>query len=314
MLLASCNRGGISANEPQVLHVADQLKTLQPLLAAAGEDKPTSYRIEWSTFFTGPSVISAITGGSVDAGWMAETPLVFAQAAGSPVKVVAASRRAAPGTSVIALVVQPGSSIHSIADLKGKAIGWMPGTLAQYLVIRLLEANGLSTADIKPVVMTSGGPAMLKSGTVDALVTADPYLSQMIDAHQARILATGGEPITPELQYIVAGNAVLSDAKQSKILGDFVGRVARTIRWQREHPIEAAQVAAKVYGVSPTIGAMIASRAPGRYVPIDQGIVAAQQQEADIFQRIGLIRKPIDAAKLFDHRYDSVVAQAEAAR
>ena len=76
-LFASCSH---HASEP-TLRVADQLKVLQAALAAAGEDQPSAYRIEWSNFFSGPPIIAAETGGSLDLGWMAETPTVFAQAA-----------------------------------------------------------------------------------------------------------------------------------------------------------------------------------------------------------------------------------------
>jgi len=315
-LLGGCKnpKSGSAPDQPQVLRVADQLQVLEPLLAAAGENKPVNYTIQWSNFLTGPAEIAAITGGSVDVGWMAETPLIFAQAAGSPVKVVAASQRAIPGTAVTAVVVKPGAAIHSIADLKGRRIGWMPGTVTQYLVIRLLEKQGLSAADIVPVVMTSGGPGMLNSGTVDALVTADPYLSEMLAAGQVRILATGGASITPELQYVVAGSAPLVDPQRSAMIGDFVRRVARSFRWQREHPAEAAATASRTYKVTLAVANQIVHRAPSRYVPIDGAIVAAHQKEADVFQRLGLIRERVDAAKLFDHRYDQVVAKVEGGR
>src|SRR5262245_10299751 len=88
--LFGCSRSEPAADSgPTTLRVGDQIETLQRLLRASGQDKPSDYKIEWSNFLGGPAVIAAQTGGSVDVGWMAETPLVFAQAAGSPVKVIA---------------------------------------------------------------------------------------------------------------------------------------------------------------------------------------------------------------------------------
>ncbi|MGQ2930117.1 MAG: hypothetical protein ACT6Q3_06560 [Sphingopyxis sp.] len=89
--LAAC---GGTAESGTTLKVADQLHALKSSLDVAGEGQPTDYKIEWANFIGGPPIIAAQTGGSIDVGWMAETPLIFAQAAGSPVKVVAVSQSA----------------------------------------------------------------------------------------------------------------------------------------------------------------------------------------------------------------------------
>src|ERR1700754_4067391 len=90
LVLSSCGSNSNAPRTELVLRAADQMKILQSTLAEAGEDEPSGYRIEWSNFMGGPSVIAAATGRSIDVGWMYETPLIFAQAAGSPIKVVAA--------------------------------------------------------------------------------------------------------------------------------------------------------------------------------------------------------------------------------
>ena len=44
---------------------------------------------------------------------------------------------------------------------------------------------------------------------------------------------------------------------------------------------------------------------------VNASIVAGHQQEADQFHKLGLIRKRVDAAELFDNRYNALVAAAE---
>lgn len=310
--LAGCNEPDpVPQSGPIVLRVGDQLKVLQATLSAAGEDKPKDYRIEWANFLGGPSVIAAETGGSLDVGWMMETPLVFAQAAGSPVKVVAVGRHVQRGASSLALVVRPDSPIRSVADLKGKNVGFMPGTSTQYLVVQLLAQAGLSPADIHPVTITSLSPSLLAKGTADAIVTADPYLSQLLKENQVRVLATGGEPLTPDFYYLVVPDAALADPKRTAVIGDFALRVARATRWEREHIAEAALVIAHAYNVPPSIAAEVLRRAATKYVPIDSSIVAEHQEEADTFRKLGLVRVHADADKLFDKRYDPLIAKAE---
>lgn len=308
LFLAGCSK---SADEDlPTLHVADQLHAVQSVLKAAGEDQPEGYRIQWSNFVGGPGVIAAQTGGSVDVGWMAETPLVFAQAAGSPVKVVAVSRGVRSNSSNVALVVAASSPIRSAADLKGKKVGYAPGTIAQYLVARALEEEGLSLKDVEHVRIASFNTASL-DGTIDAVVTAEPVLSKSLAEGKLRVLAYGGQPLTPGFGYLVASNGALADPKRSELIGDFAVRVARAVRWQRENIDKAAQTAAKTYNVTPEIAADILERTPTRYAPIDAAVVAEHQKEADLFHRLGLIRSRVDAAKLFDNRYDTLIAEAE---
>jgi sulfonate transport system substrate-binding protein len=309
LMLSGCAKS--PKEDLPVLRVADQLQVVQSAVDAAGEGKPATYHIEWSNFLGGPAVIAAQTGGSVDLGWMAETPLVYAQAAGSPVKVVAVSQGTKPGASNIALVVAANSPIRSVADLRGKKVGMMAGTIAQYLVLRLLDQAGMSPKDIIQVQATSVSTAVLDRGIVDAVISAEPLLTQTIAAGKVRVLAYGGEPNTPGFGYLVASDAALADPKRAALIGDFVTRVARSVQWQRRNVDKAALATAKAYNVTPQIAEKVLKRTPIRYTPIDPSVVAKHQQEADVFEKLGLIRKHVDAAKLFDNRYNALVAQVE---
>ena len=296
------------------LRVADQLKTVRSVLEAAGEANPPGYKIEWSNFLGGPAVIAAQTGGSVDVGWMAETPLVFAQAAGSPVTVVAVGKGVHPAGSNVALVTVPNSPIRRAADLKGKSVGYTPGTITQYLVASVLASAGLSLNDVKPVRIAALNPEGTASSQVDAFSVAEPQLTQFVNAGKLRVLAYGGEPYTPGFAYLVAANAALADPKRAALIGDFVSRVARATRWQREHLEEATPAFAKSYNISPDLAGQILARTASRYAPIDANVVAAHQKEADLFFKLGTIRKPVDAGKLFDRRYNDLVAQADSGK
>lgn len=107
LTLAAC--GGSKGGDGTTLRIGDQLHALKSSLDVAGEGKPPGYTIEWANFVGGPPIIAAQTGGSLDVGWMAETPLIFAQAAGSLVKVIAVSKTIEGGGSPYALVVRPDS-------------------------------------------------------------------------------------------------------------------------------------------------------------------------------------------------------------
>lgn len=311
LFLTAC--GGTPDNG-KTLRIGDQLHALKSSLDVSGEGRPTDYTIEWANFVGGPPIIAAQTGGSLDVGWMAETPLIFAQAAGSPVKVVAVSRTVDGGGSPYALVVKPDSPIRSIADLDGKSVSFMKGTVLHYFVARLLEKNGLSLKDIKPVQAQGFGTGLLDKGAADAITIGEPHLSQALKDGKVRVLATGAPPNTPGFFYLVASDAALADPVRAKAIEDFVARAARATRWQRENPAKAAPALAKRFSVDPALAETILKRAPTGFAPIDDRIVAAHQDEADLFLREGLIRTKLDARAIFDKRYDKIVAAEEAAR
>jgi sulfonate transport system substrate-binding protein len=242
---------------------------------------------------------------------MAETPLIFAQAAGSPVKVVAVSTSAKPDGSAYALVVKTNSPIRSIADLKGKSVAYMRGTVLHYMVARLLEDAGLSLHDVRSVQVTGFGSSQLDQNVADALTLTEPYLTQLLEAGKIRVLATGSPPATPGFNYLVASDAALADPINAKAIGYLEARAARATRWQRENVAQAAPDLAKVYRIEPRIAEKMIERSPSRYAPIGPSIIAAHQAEADLFHKLGLIRTRLDESKIFDPRYDALIAQVE---
>jgi len=169
------------------LNVADQLKEYQTAFQAAGVAN-TPYKISWSNFIGGPPIIAAESGGSVDLGSMAETPTIFAQSAGDPVKVVSVSEGLKPGDLVALCHRRPAELAHQDAGpAKGHSIAVQLGTVEQYVLVRLLQKAGLSynSVTIDNLPITTGETA-LESGSVDAYVTSYPFVSLIEQAGKAK--------------------------------------------------------------------------------------------------------------------------------
>src|SRR5690242_15528896 len=63
------------------LKVGDQKGGSKALLTASGLLKDLPYKIEWSTFTSGPPLLEAVSAGGVDVGRVGNTPPIFAAAA-----------------------------------------------------------------------------------------------------------------------------------------------------------------------------------------------------------------------------------------
>src|SRR6266545_7251798 len=70
------------------LRVGDQKGGSQALLKSAGLLADVPYKIDWSTFTSGPPELEAISAGGVDIGRVGNTPPIFAAAANAKIAVV----------------------------------------------------------------------------------------------------------------------------------------------------------------------------------------------------------------------------------
>jgi len=126
------------------LRVGDQKGGSQSLLRAAGLLN-TPYKLQWSTFTSGPPLIEAARAGAIDVGNTGNTPVIFAAAARARVQLVAASQ----GNVVSdALLVLPGSPIGDVAQLRGRTIAVAKGSSAHGQLLYALRRAGLTLDDV----------------------------------------------------------------------------------------------------------------------------------------------------------------------
>ena len=125
-------------------------------------------------------------------------------------------------------MVPKGSPVRSVADLKGKRVGYVRATTAQYFLLKMLHQHGLNWNDIQPIDLgINAGLTAMQSGAVDAWATYG-YAIQILQARSgARVLqnATG----------ILSGNylvgvepRLLEDATVCRAIADYIGRLDKS--------------------------------------------------------------------------------------
>lgn len=78
------------------------------------------------------------------------------------------------------LVARTDKGIESASDLEGKTIGVSVGTALQFYLGRYLDVKGVKQNQVTLVDLSfEEGPKALESGTVDAVVTFQPYINQI---------------------------------------------------------------------------------------------------------------------------------------
>lgn len=264
-----------------VLVIARQQAALEKHFA------PQGIEVKWIEFSSGPPMMEAMNVGSVDYGAVGDSPPVFAQAAGAAI-VYAAGQ---PITNGQGILVPKDSPIRTIAELKGKRIGFTKGSSAHNIVVQTLEKAGLTYADITPVYLTppDAGPAFA-NGSIEAWAIWDPYFAIGETRQSGRILMNARE-VTKTNSFYIANRDFAKN--HGAILQQIVDVTTATARWAEQHRDEVAKSLAAVTGIPLDIQTIAANRSSFVVGPVTDDIVATQQGVADRFHKLGLIPKPI---------------------
>src|ERR1700719_4102634 len=217
-----------------VLVIARQQATLERHFA------PQGIGVRWVEFSSGPPMLEAMNVGSLDYGAVGDSPPVFAQAAGAAI-VYAAGQ---PITNGQGILVPPNSSIRSIADLKGKRVGFTKGSSAHNVVVQTLEKAGLTYADITPVYLAppDAGPAFA-NGSIDAWSIWDPYFAIGETKQNGRILVNASD-ITKTNSFYIANRDFAKS--HGAILRQIVDVTSSTAAWAETHRDEVARALSAV--------------------------------------------------------------------
>lgn len=261
--------------------------TLDAALERQGVD------VRWTEFPAGPQLLEAMNVGSVDFGTTGETPPIFAQAAGTDLRYVAYEP---PAAASEAILVPRDSGIHEVADLRGKRIALNKGSNVHYLLVRALEASGLSLDDVTPVYIKPGDArAAFERGDVDAWAIWDPYQADAEINGGARTLRDGRGLVANHQIYLAS--RALVDAHPD-IVAAVVDAIADVDTWAAAHPEAVVDILHKETGVDEAA----LRRAVDRYgygaKRPTPALINAQQAIGDAFFDLGLIPKPIDVSEV----------------
>lgn len=282
---------------PEPLRIGYQKYGTLVLLKASGELEkklaPQGVEVRWIEFPAGPQLLEGLNVGAVDFGTTGETPPIIAQAAGADL-VYLAHEPAAPSSE--AIVVPAASELRSVADLKGKRVALNKGSNVHYLLVRALQAHGLSITDIKPVYLPpADARAAFERGSVDAWVIWDPFLAAAQEQLRVRVLADGAGLVNNHQFYL--GTRRLAE-QQPEVVRVLLQELDRTGHWIAANPDQAVAQVAPLLGLPPDITRVAVTRLRYGISTLSPGTIQAQQAIADTFHQLRLIPRALDVASI----------------
>lgn len=278
------------------------------LLRSAGI-APEGFRVSYSDFQSGHLVVEAFNAGSLDYGGASEIPPVFAAASTMQSFRQIAVLHGDVNNQVV--LVPRGSRIAGLADLKGKRVGYVQATTAQYFLIRMLQSVGLGWKDITPVPMTvSDGAAAFASGALDAWAIYGFPIQRAIATEGARILKTALGFLSGNY-LVIAHVDALADPAKAEMIGQYLRLIRRGFAWAVAHEAEWAAIVAKEIGVPLAYVQDQFRRKSAHYElrPVDAAAIASQQDVANLFAEQKLIPKHVDVRPLWDDRFNPILRE-----
>lgn len=201
----------------------------------------------------GKAALKSVLEGKADFATVAETPLMFAALSGEKVLVVAGICTTSKNNAIIGRkdrgVLNPG-------DLRGKRIGYVPGTTGEFFMESYLMANGITRKDValvglKPEELV----AALQGGGVDAVSTWNFPLARLRDELGERGVTFFDPQIYTETFSLVAGSAYVY--RHPGTVVPLLRALVKAERFAREHPAQAQALISASLQVDPGLVGMV---------------------------------------------------------
>ncbi|MGC5778865.1 aliphatic sulfonate ABC transporter substrate-binding protein [Methylobacterium sp. NFXW15] len=268
-----------------ILVVAKQQRAIEAAL------EPLGHRVTWVEFSFGPPLLEALSLDGIDFGQTGDAPPIFAQAAKSTLVYAAAQEAGGSGSGIL---LPKGSTLKSLADLKGKRVAFAKASSAHNLTVAALEKAGLTYADIEPVTLApADAAAAFSRGSIDAWTIWDPYYAIAEAGDGVRVLATA-QDIAPQNNFFLAGRSLAE--QRPAVLSAAVGALERVAAWCTQNRGEVAALLSQGTGVPLAATRRAVDRTDYVIGPMTPRVAAAQQAIADRFHALKLIPRPIRVA------------------
>ncbi|GAA0944268.1 aliphatic sulfonate ABC transporter substrate-binding protein [Actinocorallia libanotica] len=295
--LTACGGGEKAEGGGEKLRVGYQRFGGQSLVKARGASPGST----WSLFESGPALTEALKAGAVDIGQTGEAPPIFAAAGRTDFKIIATSQPVPEGEAVL---VKEERGFKGFKDLKGRKVALNKGSNVNWLLVKLLEANGMTIDDIdvKYLKPAEARPAF-DNDQVDAWIIWDPYFS-LAQRPGVQVLAdaTG---LANNREYLLASPRALKD--KPELVREFVRVYREVTDWGIAHPEERVKVLAPELGLTEDVAARALERSARPLAPVDAAIGAEIQEIADGFTELELIPGKVDMKSRIDDRFTDLL-------
>ncbi|MCL1918856.1 MAG: NrtA/SsuA/CpmA family ABC transporter substrate-binding protein [Peptococcaceae bacterium] len=247
----------------------------------------------------GTEITEALASGAIDIATSLNAPsAIIAKAAGHDIKIIAGFSRF---PEAIALVAARGSSVKSVAELKGKRVAVTKGTMLHEMLVKVLKEEDLGPDDAEMFHMESPEAlTALLGGQIDAAVLPEPLLSKALASDKGVQLKTAQGVISGQTVMAAKGGFLEKHADVVKI---FLEIHEACLEYIAAHEEEALLLSAAVVDMSVD---QVRSLYPKFefVIQLQEVDIQAMKESAIFLQGQGIIEGAISADTLIEDLID----------
>ncbi|WP_225821323.1 ABC transporter substrate-binding protein [Streptomyces naphthomycinicus] len=264
---------------------------------------------DWLNIGAGPDVINAFRAKSLDLANNAGIPPIQAHYQGFDAKIVAIGLTRKPN---YLFATKPGSDIRAVGDFKGRRLAFSQGQAQGVVLLRALKRAGLKYDDVTLVPLTSNQfLTALQSGQVDVAPLGNNQAPAYLKQYEAKGARTIPTDVVDLLNLLWAPQSVLADRAKAAAIAAYIPQWAKGQVWQYEHPDvwnEEFYVKTQNLTLQQARGITALANKP-LFPPGWDEAITWEQETADLLAEGGFVKK-FDVSSLFDHRFESIAAEA----
>lgn len=254
-------------------------------------------------FVEGLQMITAAQSKSIDVGMVKTIPFLTGQAQGVDWVIIGIYAEGAYSEGIVA---RQDSGIDDLFDLKGKRIGYFKGSSAHYGIMMALRQAGIRLDQVKLLDMSPEEQlAAMKNKDIDAAVTWEPWIEEMLHVANARLITTEGDlGIYTNVVGITVRRDWLRDNRETAV------RLLRTLLMaydiQQKDPDLGINALAKDMGIKTAWANRIYQDGPppSIYWWTDQGYRYSLVEGSGFNRRLGNLARFLFDEKLIAHEVD----------
>jgi NitT/TauT family transport system substrate-binding protein len=298
-----------------------------PLFVAHGEGwlRGAGLDFAFTTFESGPNMISALASGTIDLYVAGVAPLGVARARGVDVKVVAStaigenvpvasprlSKFFEPGVGGADALARFRAATSKAARLATQPPGSVPNTTLQYWLWEQIKADR-ADADVVAMGIDATQQAVL-ADAVEGAIVREPALTIIQTRNPAVKLIASGDDLFPDQPGTVVAVSGAFLAKHPQAVHAIVDGLVRGAALIETDTARAAPHVAASLGKGLVDPALIlrALKSPAARFVIDPRRIVAPSQALQAYQvKLGSLAEAVPLDTLFDHRFFATVRSA----
>jgi NitT/TauT family transport system substrate-binding protein len=276
-------------------------------------------RAELHNFATAVDMIPLLAAGHLETGTGSLNAGVFNAAARAiPIRVVADAGHVGPGDPpfngiMVRKELVDSGQVRSLDDLRGRKFNMLARGSLGHIMFQLASeqsSSGLRDEDAVTISMPDTAAAMA-NGSVDAVFTFEPFLSNLVNSGTAVVLRSGHEVFPGHHVSVVMFAPSFAD-EQTDVARRWMVAYLKGVRdynaafVERRGLDEAAEVFVRYLPIKdPAVYRTMGVPLLRPDASVDGANVAAQQE---IYVRLGLVPQPVDMARTIDNGFTQYAA------